>query len=55
MQSADRDPNYRATAALIASEIKAAREIEQPGSHDTQVSASRAIACLAGPELGTVI
>jgi hypothetical protein len=55
MQSAGDDPYYRATAALIASTIKAAREIVQPCSHDTKVSASRVIACLGGPELGTVI
>ncbi|NIR43844.1 MAG: hypothetical protein GWN99_05835 [Gemmatimonadetes bacterium] len=43
------DPYYRFAAALIASAIKTARKIEQPSSHETQVSALRAIAWLAQP------
>ncbi len=46
------DPDHRLAAALIASAIKAARKIEQPCSHDTQVSALRAIAWLAWPGAG---
>ncbi len=46
------DPYSRFAAALIASAIKAARKIEQPCSHDAQVSALRAIAWLAWPGAG---
>jgi hypothetical protein len=46
------DPYYRFAAALIVSAIKAARKIEQPCSHDTQVSALRAIEWLARPGAG---
>ena len=46
------DPYYRFAAALIASAIKAARKIEQPCSHATQVSALKAIAWLAWPGAG---
>ena len=49
MKSTSYDPYNRFAAALIASAITAARKIEQPCSHDTQVSALRAIAWLAWP------
>jgi hypothetical protein len=52
MKSIGYDPYYRFAAALIASAINAARKIEQPCSHDTQVSALRAIAWLAWPGAG---
>lgn len=52
MKSTGYDPYYRFAAALIVSAIKAARKIEQPCSHDTQVSALRAIAWLAWPGAG---
>ncbi len=52
MKSTGYDPDYRFAAALIASAIKAARKIEQPCSHETQVSALRAIAWLAWPGAG---
>ena len=52
MKSAGYNPDYRFAAALIASAIKAARKIEQPCSHETQVSALRAIAWLAWPGAG---
>lgn len=49
MKSTAYDPDNRFAAALIASAIKAAQKIEQPCSHDTQVSALKAIAWLAWP------
>ncbi len=52
MKSSSYDPYDRFAAALIASAIKAARKIEQPCSHDTQVSALKAIAWLAWPGSG---
>ncbi len=52
MKSTGYDPYDRFAAALIANAIKSARKIEQPCSHDTQVSALRAIAWLAWPGAG---
>jgi len=52
MKSTGYDPYYRLAAALIASAIKAARKIEQPSNHETQLSALKAIAWLARPGAG---
>lgn len=52
MKSTGYDPYYRLAAALIASAIKAARKIEQPSNHETQLSALKAIAWLARPGTG---
>ena len=52
MKSTGYDPYYRLAAALIASVIKAARKIEQPSNHETQLSALKAIAWLARPGAG---
>lgn len=52
MKSTGYDPYNRLAAALIASTIKAARKIERPCSHDTQVRALNAVAWLAWPGAG---
>lgn len=43
------DPYDRFAAALIAHAIKSARKVDQPVTHETRVSALRAIAWLATP------
>lgn len=47
--SAGYDPYHRFAAALVASAIRAARKIEEPGTDATSVSALKAIAWLMRP------